>query len=282
MHRYIARRVPIPGELRVVGCMKRSVMVLMVVAACDPAEEALPDAASVAVDAAAAVDAVAVDAPEGLACLGMVPIATAPDPMVVEGMVLGVVGYQVSPADAARVELRRRGDGAVIATADTAIDGRFAMTVATGGVALDAWFVVEAAGRLPTHASPGEPLHGGESAFLLVADATEVAAWYRDAGATYAAGMRTMIASVKDCENDSPGGVTVDVAPAAGAVVYYDDEAQRWDPVLPAATNGFALAADAAASFELTARIGGLALPPRTVAAAPAALTLVLAGPRAP
>lgn len=251
---------------------------MMMVAACggdDASGE--PDAAP---GDAAAVDGVDVDAPEGLACLGQAPVATAPDPMTVEGQVFVVVGYEVAPAAGATVDVRRRAGGAVVGSAATGVDGRFTMEVATGGVALDVWFEVEAAGRLPTHGFPGEPLRGGENAFLLVADAAEVGGWYGDAGETYAAGMRTVVVSVKDCENGSPAGVTAAVAPMPGSVVYYDDQAQRWDPQLAAATNGFVLLGDAAAEIAVAPSIGGVTLPAREVAPAADAVTLLLATPR--
>jgi hypothetical protein len=236
------------------------------------------DARPAAADAAAP-DAVpdAADGPD-LTCLDQDPPAAAADPLVVGGTVFAVVAYQLAPVEGAPVELRRRGDGGLVASATTGADGAFTLSVASGGAPVDGYFAIATAGRLETRAYPGAPLVGGENAFLLVADAAEVGAWYDAAGEAYT-GQATVVADVVDCGDGSIAGATVDVAPAPAAVVYDDDAAGRWDPTLDASGNGYALVTGAAAEVTLTAHAAGQTFPGHAVPAAPGTLTLALTPP---
>ena len=231
-----------------------------------PADGALPDAAMPDADP---------DAP-ALDCLGTEPPAVAADPLEVTGKVFAVAGYQVTAFEGAAVELRRRGDGALLGEATTDREGAFTLSV-TGGAAIDAVITVAADGQLATRAFPADPLVGGEDLLLLAVTAGELAAWYADAGDTYDPGDRTVLAAVVDCARDPIAGATVMVAPEPAALVYYDDDAPGWDPALAAADNGFALATGAAAEVTLIAD----PLPPRIVPAAPDELTLALISPHA-
>lgn len=219
-------------------------LVLVSLAACS-APAAAPDAG--------APDAVPVDAP----------------PIDVTGKVFAVVGYVASPVEDATVEVRARDGDALLATARTDAEGAFAVSLS--GPA-DAIFAVTAAGRAPTRAFPAAPLAGGEDQLLVVASADELAAWYADAGATYASGARTILAGVVDAAGDPVAGATVAVEPAA-PVVYYDADAARWDPALTATTNGFALVPGAAAIVTLDVDGAG---PPREIPARPDTLTIAV------
>jgi hypothetical protein len=241
-----------------------------------PAADARDVDAEVVVPPDAAAPDADPDAPD-LTCLGDAAATAGADPLAVTGKVFAVAGYQVTPAAGAAVELRRRGDGALLAQAAADAEGGFELAVA-GGAAIDAVVVVTAADHLPTRAFPADPLVGGEDLLLLVVDAAELAAWYQDAGDAYDPGDRTVLAAVVDCARDPIRGSTLTVAPAPAALTYYDDQAQVWDPALAASSNGFTLASGAAASVTLTSA----PLPPRTVPAAPDELTLALISPREP
>jgi hypothetical protein len=253
------------------------IFVLGLAAGCDadpaPASDARVADAEVPLAPDAAPPDADPDAPD-LGCLGDAPPADAADPLAVTGKVFAIAGYQVTAFEGAAVELRRRGDGGLVGQAATDAEGGFAISVA-GGAAVDAVVVVTAGGHLPTRAYPADPLIGGEDLLLVVVDDAELAAWYEDAGATHAAGDRTVLAAAVDCTLDAIPGATFAVEPAA-AITYYDDQAQQWDPALTSASNGFALVTGAAASITLSSA----PLPPRDVPASPDELTLALVSPR--
>jgi hypothetical protein len=266
--------------------MKSLVSALFAVAACG-SSPAAPDAPSHA--DARGLDARAPDArPDGppdasgpdLACLGQPPPSTAPDPLPVGGKLFAVDHYNVAPVTGGTVVLRHHGSDAVLAQATTAADGSFAMTVASGGAPVDAYFAISADGYRPTRVEPGDPLSGGENALMLVAADDELARWYAAAGTTYAAGARTLITASVDCANATLGGSTVAIAPAPATTTYYDDVSKQWSASLAASTNGFALVTGAAATVTATASIGTTQLPPRTVTVPAATLTLALLPPR--
>jgi hypothetical protein len=258
------------------------IAVFLVLAACSspPAAPDAPHAADArAIDAPPPVDA-APDAPgPDLACLGQPPPATAPDPLPVEGKVFAVDHYDVAPVTGATVVLRRRGTDAMIAQATTAADGAFAMSVASGGVPVDGYFAVAAAGYRPTRVEPGDPLSGGENALMLVAGDAELARWYAAAGATFTAGAPTLITASVDCARDTLDGSTLAVTPSPGAVTYYDTTAKQWDATLAASTNGFALVTAPAATVSATTSLGATSLPPHTVTVPAGTLTIAVLTP---
>jgi hypothetical protein len=267
-----------------------ALVLILAAAACgDPTTER-PDAADVAADGtpsidaaspppdAAVPDAAVPDAAAGpdLSCIGAEPPAVADDPLDITATVFAVAEYQVAAQVGVTVELRARGDGAPLAAATAGEGGDVTLTVPSGGAPVDAFFAIASGAHLPTFAFPARPLVGGER---LVADEAELGRWYTDAAAgPFAAGARTAIVAVTDCAGQAIAGATISAS--AGAVVYYDPDAQRWDPALPSAPNGFALVTGAAASeLTITAAAGEVALPPRPVPLAADALTLIVAAP---
>ena len=264
--------------------MKLAVSGLFAVAACG-ASPAAPDAP---LDARA-LDARSPDAPAdsppdaagpNLACLGQAPPSTAPDPLPVAGKLFAVDHYDVAPVTGGTVVLRRRGTDAVLAQTTTAADGSFTMSVASGGAPVDAYFAIAADGYRPTRVEPGDPLSGGENALMLVAADDELARWYTAAGATYAAGARTLVTANVDCDDATLAGSTVAIAPAPATTTYYDDIAKQWSSSLAASTNGFALVTGAAATVTATAAVGTTQLPPRTITVPSGTVTLALLPPR--
>jgi hypothetical protein len=254
-------------------------MCLFVCACSSPA--AAPDARAVP-DVALPIDAMADTSDEGaapdLACLGQPATTTAPDPLDVDGTVFAIDHYQVAPLAGAVVTLHRRGDDGVIATDVSAADGRYAMSIATGGKAADAYYTVDAAGDLPTRIDPGDPLTTGFSPLVVVASEAEVMRWYADAGATYTTGAPTLISIAVDCSRAAVHGATATVSPVA-ALTYYDADHMRWDPALAASTNGFALVTNAATTETVTAAWHGQAFPAHTAAAPAGTLSLAVATP---
>ena len=268
------------------------VIVLVSLAACGSPHAAdgrlAVDSPALQVDAwradAASVDA-APDAPApDLSCLGLPPTTTAPDPLALAGKVFAIDHYQVAPFAGATVTLHRRVDDAVLATSSpSAADGTYALSVATGGVAPDAYFTIAASGELPVRIDPGDPLTTGYYALAFVAASDEVTRWYADAGAgaTYSATTSTLISVAVDCKYSALGGTTLAVAPAA-SVIYYDAAAMRWDPTTATSTNGFSLVPSSAASESVTATWHSDAFPAHVAAAPAGVLSLVIATPHAP
>jgi hypothetical protein len=214
-----------------------------------------------------------------LRCLGLPPPAVADDPLVQTGRVFDVVDYQIAPLPGATVELRDRATGDAIAAATTDAAGDYAFSIATGGDPVDAMFSISALGRLRTDTYPADPLVGGENPLVIVASEAEIAAWYADAGETYAPGARTVIAIVVDCDQEAIAGSTVAPTPTPDRLVYYDDVAQQWDPSLGSSRNGFALLAGAPAATAIVATSGSASFPAATIPAATGALTLAVISP---
>jgi hypothetical protein len=256
-------------------------------AGCGGSPTGAPDAAQVA-DAhapdARAPDAAAPDAaPDAmpgpdLTCLGQAAPTTAPDPLVATGKVFSVVDYQIHALAGAPVVLRRTSDGGVLASSTTAADGSFAVSVASGGAAVDAYYVIDDGVHRPTYVYLEAPLTGTFDALIVVADDAELARWYTDAGDTWDATARTVIAQVVDCAPKAiAASVTASPAPAHRA--YYDPAAHLWSPGLDASPNGYVLLTRAAASEAITAHAGGADYPVHQIAARPGALTLALVPP---
>ena len=249
------------------------VVVVLAAAGCGGGGDA-PDAPA-AVDAAAIDAQVAVDANPALACAGQSP-PTGSGAVSIDGTVLAVEDYAVEPVTGAAVELRRRSDDGVVGQAVTTADGKFTIAAAAP---VNGYFIVTSAGHLPTYAFDDMRQPTGDDALLLVADAAELARWYADAGGTYAAGARTLITAVRDCDHGTADIATVAVAPAPAELVYYDTTAMQWDPALTAATNGFALATDVAAAVTITPAFSGVTFPAEPIAALPDTLTIAVVSP---
>jgi hypothetical protein len=259
---------------------------ILVFAACS-ATPATPDAPSNLVDAPAA-DASSLDSPADapadarkpdLTCIGQPPPTTAPDPLLVAGKVFSVDHYDVAPVEGATVVLRRRGTDAVIAQTTTAADGAFAMSIASGGMPVDGYFAVAAAGYRPTRVDPGEPLSGGDDALMLVAGDAELTRWYAAAGVPFTAGAPTLITASVDCARDTLDGSTISVSPSPGTVTYYDAPGKRWDAQLATSTNGFALVTGAASSVAVIGKLDSAQLPARAIEVPSNTLTIAVLTP---
>jgi hypothetical protein len=268
--------------------MKTMIAISLACAACGGSSTGgAPDAAKVA-DAAAAdarPDAPAPDAdlpdampqPE-LACLGQPAPTTAPDPLVTTGKLFAIVDYQVHALGGVTVAVRRLSDDGVIASATTADDGSFSISFASGGHAPAAYYYVDDGVHRPTYAYLEQPLTGALDALLIVADDAELTRWYTDAGDTWDASARTVIAMVTDCA-PKVTAASVSAAPAPAHLAYYDPSAQLWKPGLTESPNGYALLAHAAASVAITAHAAGDDYPLHEIAAHPGALSLAVIPP---
>ncbi|HTJ42974.1 MAG TPA: hypothetical protein VL463_12810 [Kofleriaceae bacterium] len=206
----------------------------------------------------------------------MAPNDTAADPITIGGKVFAVVDYHVSALDQVTVTLRD--DAHVIATGTTAADGSFAITTASGGRALDAYLVVDDGVHRPTYAMSGAPLDGTQDALIIVADDAELARWYTDAGDSWDASKRTLVAAVTDCQPKSTAA-SITASPAPAHVVYYDPVAQRWDKTLTSSANGFVILTGADASETITAHAGGATFPSHAFATKPGAIVLAVVPP---
>ena len=260
----------------------RSVLWFVILAACGSPAPSVLDAARSQADAPhrdAALDAFVSDAYDGpdLSCLGQPAPADAPDTLPLDGKVFVVDHYQVTPFAGATLTVHRRSDDAVLATSTTtAADGTYALSAMTNGTALDAYFTVAAPGEVAVRIEPGDPLTTGYFGLALVAPADEIARWYSDAGATYAASAATVIAIAVDCNHASIAGATMTVAPQT-PLVYYNGN--HWDPSAMSSDKGYALVAPAHASETITAAWHATTFPPHAVAAPASTLTLAVISP---
>jgi hypothetical protein len=254
-------------------------LVLIILAACGSPSIA-PDASNPHDASHAPSDApadAAIDAPPApdLSCSGQPPPPTAPDPLALDGKVFVVDHYQLAPFAGATVVTHRRSDDGVLATSTvTAADGTYAMSAATGGNALAAYFTVAAEGYLPVRIDPGDPLTDGYFGLAFVASADEIARWYADAGVT--ANDSALISIAVDCNHQVVADSTLAVLPTA-RVTYYDT--MKWNPALTASANGYSLVTNAAASEAVTAAWHGQAFPAHTAIAPTHTLSLVVTTP---
>jgi hypothetical protein len=262
-----------------------AVLLAVLASACEAEDPgAGPPDASPPVDAAAAPDA-PISVPDGaismpdLSCLGQSGPSTALDPLVLAGKVFAVVDLQIEGIEGARVELLRRSDDRPLAEATTSAGGEFSFEVASGGLPVDAYFLVSTDEHLPTRAFPASPLAGGELPLFVVAEAAEVATWYAAAGDAFEGEDRTLITAIADCGLDAMDGSTVTIAPPTRGVTYWNTSLPGWDPGLAASTNGFALATGAAATLAAIASADGVELPLRAITSRPGELTLAVIDP---
>ena len=248
-----------------------------------PAAAPVLDAAVVDVAPDVTIDA-AIDGPPppDLSCLGQPPAMDAPDPFDLTGKVFAIDHYQVHAEVGAIVTVRRRADDTVIGTAPATVDdGSYAVSIATGGIALDAYYVIAADGQLAMRIDPGDPLTTGFFALAITAATDEVQRWYADAGATFDATAPTLVVVVVDCNHAEVAGATIAVAPAA-RVTYYDPVTPRWDPTASSSPNGFALVTGGDVAETITASWQGHAFPAHPVVVATAGgLTLAVVSPHA-
>jgi hypothetical protein len=267
--------------------MTRTIAIAAVIAAaCGTKTGSAPDAPPPAPDAMQPPDAGPPDAPDlsdaappaNLACLGHAPSQTAGDPLIATGKLFAVANYQVAALANVQVVLRRTSDDHELATATTAADGSFAISIASGGAAQDAYFFVDDGVHRPTYALPGAPLTGSENALIIVADDAELTRWYADAGDTWSASKRTLIAAVTDCQPKSIAA-SITASPAPAKLVYYDPNAQHWDPALAQSDNGFVLLTGANVTETITANAGTQSYPAHTFAAHAGAITLAVVPP---
>jgi hypothetical protein len=238
-----------------------------------------PDGRVISVDAPGAIDArvdAALPTPDadlGLACLGDPgPSGTGRVPLA--GRVFGVVDYDAQPFAGATVELHARADGALLDSTESAADGGFAFTTTAP---VDVYFVVTADGMVPTYAY-ADDLAAEQDDLLFIVDTAELTRWYADAGTTYAAGARTIVALLRDCILDPALGATLDTSPSA-SVIYYDEPAMRWDPTLSSGDNGFALIPNAPASLTATPHYHAATFPPETIESLPSTVTMTIITP---
>src|SRR5262245_21036119 len=229
-----------------------------------------PDATTPPPDAASAAE---------LACLDAPPPTTAADPIAITGKLFAVDHYQVDALAGVTVALRRTSDDGAIASATTGADGAFTITTPSGEHPIDGYLYLDDGVHRPTYAYAGRPLDGRTDALVIVADAAELGRWYADAGDTWSAAKRTVVAAVTDCTPRSVDGASVTTSPSPARLAYYDAAAQRWDPTLAASTNGFALLTGAGADEAITAHLGAVAWPPHAYPGHAGALTLAVVPP---
>lgn len=168
-------------------------------------------------DASLAGDAAPIDAavPPDFACLATPP-TTAPDPIEIGGTVA-----LDGSANGVTVELRRSDDDGLLGQAAADDAGHFTMSVATGGVPVEAYLAVAGGGAMPTRRAWAGP-------FAVDAPALGVALWSEaqiaqatgNVGVVQQTGDGILIMTVRDCGGALVTGATVSLSPARGALYY--------------------------------------------------------------
>ncbi|HXM39283.1 MAG TPA: hypothetical protein VN908_11575 [Gemmatimonadales bacterium] len=140
------------------------------------------------------------------------------DPVIDSGIVQASV-TSPTPLAGALVEAFRTGNATALASMTTATDGKFKLTIATGGTPLDGYVRVSKASYIDTYAYPPAPLVANFSQSLLVLTSLEFNALHNAAGVTHTAGTGSIAVLVTDCTGAAVTGATVSTVPA-GTVRY--------------------------------------------------------------
>jgi hypothetical protein len=191
------------------------------------ASDAGPADASGQVDAARQADAdLSADAtPADLACLGDPLPTSAPATVSVSGEVFTLQQLQQQPVSGALVSARRL-NNVELDTDTTGADGLFTVSASTNNKPLNAYLYATKAGFLPTREYPPTPIAGDLTdapvPLLTQALLDALAVFAGQVDQDPANGVMFVVAA--DCSGNPIEGATISSEPAAGTVVYGDDD----------------------------------------------------------
>ena len=213
-----------------------SVSLLLLLAACGGDDDgdgggAASDAgidASAVVDAAPRADAMPpVDArPADLTCAGGDPPTVADDPVSLSGTVFTLQNLSETPVQGATVAAFTRGaEDTALDSDNTDAQGVYELSAATGGVPLDAFVRAEETGYIPTRVYPPTVVATSLADVpipLLDQNLLDTVTFF--AGVDQDPDLGIVLLVVADCEGTPIEGATVSSTPAAGDIVYANEQ----------------------------------------------------------
>jgi hypothetical protein len=174
-------------------------------------------------DAAPMADA-SPDAGGPFACAGQPFPTTAPAMITVSGTLTHILSG-VIPNATLRGYLRSA-PGMSVITATSDMNGNYSVTFPTGGMSVDGYIGVDAAGSdFATTAYPSRPFTANLTGPLFRTNASELMMIYSAVLATYSATKGTVFVQVLDCNGQPVPNATVNSNPAAAKVVYINQQA---------------------------------------------------------
>jgi hypothetical protein len=186
---------------------------------CGSSASKTPDAA-VAIDAAKTPDAFVppidafvppIDAPAGnFACAGMTLPTTAPNPVGLAGRSQTISGTSLVAASGVAINAYKTGNPAVLANATTAADGTFALSIPSGGNAVDGYIKATKATYRDTYLDPPTVIYQNlAGAAVLILQPQTFSLLVGLAGATQSDANGTIGLVILDCDNNPVAGATV-------------------------------------------------------------------------
>jgi hypothetical protein len=184
-----------------------------------------PDAAVVHPDAAIA-DAAVADAtpipdavpppdahPADLSCVGMEPPSVkVPDPLSIAGHTRSIGAGSPTPVAGATVEARLASDDSVLASATSASDGAYSLSVPTGGASLTGYIHAAADTYFPSNLFTPDPIQGNIASLNIPLFSTTLLPLLATlAGTSLVTGDGLVILEIADCAGDGMAGVQIQV-----------------------------------------------------------------------
>jgi hypothetical protein len=191
-----------------------------------------------------------------------------------------VRGNVLTPAPLAGVQLDafRTGNATSLATATSATDGTYSLTVATGGMPVDGYLRATKATYLDEYAYPPAPLVANSTQSLLLLTSSEFALVGNAAGVMPASGNGFILVAVSDCNGTAVAGATVSTTPAG--TVRYASGGVPSSSATATSTDGLAFVFNVAAGDVIVrADSGSKTLRAHTVNARADAITITAIAP---
>jgi hypothetical protein len=177
-----------------------------------PADAAVVDAAPIP-DAVPTPDAVPPpDArPADLSCVGMEPpVGVVPDPLTIAGHTISISAGAPASVAGAAVEVRKVSDDSVLASATSAADGTYTVSVATAGASVTGYIHAAADSFAPSNLFPPDPIQASIGSLTVPLFATSLLPLLATlAGTAIVPGDGIAILQINDCAGESMAGVQV-------------------------------------------------------------------------
>lgn len=151
------------------------------------------------------------------ACLGQALPTTAPALITITGQATDIVNHNA--VSGAPVFAFRTGDTTTLAADTTTTPGFYAVSILTGGTAVDGYLRITSGSYITTYAYPAQPLRADTVNNISMVTPTEFGLLAAAAGITPQAGKGFIGIVVKDCMGAAISGATVSSTPA-GTVLY--------------------------------------------------------------
>lgn len=164
--------------------------------------------------------------PADLTCADDEPATTAPDPVTMNGYAFTLEQLQEVAVQGVAVKARNVSDDTQLAMDNSDSMGVFDLSAATGAVPLDAYLYATKNGYLPTRVYPPEPVsqHLAEVPTPILDQDLLDALLYFSGQVEQDPEKGVILGVVVDCAAVAVEGASVTTDPAAGDVVYADDD----------------------------------------------------------